>query len=61
MTQGNNRISERSPGRGLRIDGVAEARGLQPDQWLTAKNICKQRDVGKGCAGHHHNGRGEIF
>ena len=37
MTQGNNRISERSPS----IDGVAEARGLEPDQWLIVINIYK--------------------
>ena len=36
MTRGNNRITRRS-----NIDGVTEARDLQLDQSLIARNICK--------------------
>jgi hypothetical protein len=27
------------------LDRVAEARGLEPDQWVVAVNMCKQRGV----------------
>lgn len=39
--------------RGSRIDGVAGARGLKPDPWLIAMNICKWRCVDKGYFGTH--------
>jgi hypothetical protein len=32
---------------GSSIDNVTEARGLEPDQWLIAKDIYKQRSVDK--------------
>jgi hypothetical protein len=34
MTQGNNRITVRSPGEALMIDGDTEARDLKPDKSL---------------------------
>jgi hypothetical protein len=40
---------------GSGIASVAEARGLEPDQWLIAVNICKQRYIDKRlyCGTHH--------
>lgn len=47
VTQAKNQIFEESQW-GSRIDRKAESRGLVPDQWVIAMNICKERSVDKG-------------
>jgi hypothetical protein len=45
MTQGNNRISQKSPCEDPVLIHVAEAKSLEPDQWLIAMKSCW---MGKG-------------
>lgn len=52
MTKGNKRIVEEFQWAAS-IDGVAEPRGLKPDQRLVAISICKQSCLGKECVIPH--------
>lgn len=61
---GQRDVPEESQG-GSPLDRAAEARGLTPDQGVTAVNICKHRGVDKGCTvGHtatHYGFHSEMF
>jgi hypothetical protein len=39
---------------GFSINGIEENRGLEPNQWLTAMNICKESCLGKRVHGRTH-------